>query len=240
MDSSIAVGLHKALVIVGVRLERMRERGFNLRHQDVHTLELRVLRHCDGPAVQAALEAAARAVGIPRLIVSDASGELRKALSLFQADHPGADWNHDVTHRFALLLEKELGRQPWWREFMTRVTQCRQHTQQTPWSHLQPPAPRTKARWLNVRPLVRWALAGLAYRRRQAPAGEDFARHFGWLEDYREPLAEALQMITVLEETARHLKHEGLNEQQVQRCAQLVESLSPTQKVLSLPTFFHD
>lgn len=231
VDSSIAVGLHKALVIVGVRLETMRQHGFNLRHQDVSTLELQVLRHCDGPAVQQSLEAAARAVGVPRLIVSDASGELRKALSLFQADHPGVAWNHDLTHRFALLLEKELGGQPWWQEFMTQVNQCRQQTQQTPWSHLQPPAPRAKARWHNVRPLVSWALKVLDYRRRKAPAGKDFVRHFGWLENYRQPLAEALQMITVLEETARQLKHEGLNEQQVQRCAQRVEPLSPSQRV---------
>lgn len=234
VDSSIAVGLHKALVIVGVRLEAMQARGFNLRHQDVHTLELRVLRHCDGPAVQAALEAAAQAVGIPRLIVSDASGEQRKALSLFQADHPEVAWNHDVTHRFALLLEKELGGQPWWAEFMTQVNHCRQRTQQTPWSHLQPPAPRTKARWLNVRPLVGWALAVLAYRRREAPVGADFARHFGWLETYRQPLEEALRMITVLEETARQLKHGGLNEPQVQQCARLIEPLSTSQKVRAL------
>lgn len=230
VDSSMAVGLHKALVILGVRLEAMEQHGFNLRHQDVSTLELRVLRHCDGPAVYQSLTAAAQAVGVPRLIVSDASGELRKALSLFQADHPGVDWNHDLTHRFALLLEKELGRQPWWREFITRVNECRQLCQQTTWSHLQPPAPRAKARWLNVRPLVRWALAVLDYRRRQAPAGADFARRFGWLEDYRASLAEALQMITVLEETARQLKHEGLNEHQVQRCAQRVEPLGTSQK----------
>lgn len=231
VDSSIAVGLHKALVILGVRLQTMKEHGFNLRHQDVSTLELEVLRRCNGPTVLESLEAAAQAVGVPRLIVSDASGELRKALSQFQATHPGVDWNHDVTHRFALLLERELGGQPWWQEFMSQVNQCRQHTQQTAWSHLQPPAPRTKARWLNVRPLVSWALAVLDYRRREAPAGEDFARHFGWLENYRQPLEEALQLIRVLEETARQLKHEGLNEQQVQKCAQLVEPLSTSQKV---------
>lgn len=231
VDSSIAVGLHKALVILGVRLETMQQHGFNLRHQDVSTLELQVLRHCDGPTVRESLEAAAQAVGVPRLIVSDASGELRKALSLFQADHPGVDWNHDVTHRFALLLEKELGGQPWWQQFITQVNQCRQRTQQTAWSHLQPPAPRTKARWLNVRPLVSWALAVLDYRRREAPVAEDFARHFGWLENYREPLEEARQLITVLEQTARQLKHEGLNEQQVQQCAQLVQPLSTSQKV---------
>jgi len=234
VDSSIAVGLHKALVILGVRLEAMKARGFNLRHQDVCTLELRVLRCCDGPAVQQSLEAAAQAVGVPRLIVSDASGELRKALSLFQADHPEVDWNHDITHRFALLLEKELGGQPWWQEFMSQVNQCRQHTQQTPWSHLQPPAPRTKARWLNVRPLVSWALAVLDYARRNAPTGEDFARHFGWLESYRQVLEEALQMITLLEETARQLKHEGLNTQQVQQCAQWLEPQSSSQKVRAL------
>lgn len=226
VDSSITVGLHKALVVLGVRLEAMMQRGFNLRHQDVCVLELKMLSHCDGQAVYETLEEAARAVGVPREIVSDASGELRKALSLFQAAHPGVDWCHDLTHHYALLLQKELGSQSWWQEFMSQVNQCRQHCQQTPWSHLQPPAPRLKARWLNVKPLVSWALDVLEYQRREAPTDENFTRHFGWLEHYRQALEQARQMIEVLEQTARRLKHEGLNEHQVQWCAQLVDLLS--------------
>jgi hypothetical protein len=94
VDSTMGVGAHKALVILGVRLEQMQRRGFNLGHQDVVTLELRVLSRCDGVAVQEGLEAAAQSVGLPRLVVSDAGAEVKKGVDLFQATHPSVVWNY--------------------------------------------------------------------------------------------------------------------------------------------------
>lgn len=231
VDSTIAVGQHKALVILGARLGELERRGFNLGHQDVSTLELRVLSQCTGPAVQESLEAASRAVGEPRAIVSDGGSEIKKGVRLFQADHPEVDWNYDLTHRFALLLEKELGTQEWWAEFITRTNQCRQGCQQTPWSHLQPPAPRLKARWLNVRPLVNWALHVLDYQRQERPSDRRFTTLFGWLKAYRKRLQRALQMVRLLEETCCQIKHQGLNGQQVEQCAQRIEQLALSKPV---------
>ena len=64
VDGTIALGQHKALVILGVRLKQMQRQGFNLGHQDVATLGLKILTRCDGLTVHAQLEAAALEVGV--------------------------------------------------------------------------------------------------------------------------------------------------------------------------------
>jgi len=230
VDGTIALGQHKALVILGVRLEQMRRRGFNLGHQDVVTLGLKILTRCDGPTVQAELEAAAQQVGEPRAVVSDAGGDVKKGVSLFQQAHPEVDWNYDLTHRLARLLEKELGPASWWSEFLTRVGQCRQGCQQTAWSHLLPPAQRTKARWFNLEPLVRWGLQVVAYGRREAVVDDKFAALFGWLPAFEKRLEEARQMVRLMKAVCGIIKHQGINARQVKLCAQRIGQIAKTEQ----------
>jgi hypothetical protein len=215
IDATIAIGPHKALVILGARLGAMERQGFNLGHQEVVILGLCVLTHCDGLRVEKELEAAARAVGVPRLVVSDAGAEVKKGVQLFAQRYPEVDWNYDLTHRLARLLEHTLGR--------------RHACQQTAWSHLQPPAPRTKARWSNLEPLVGWGLKVLAYGRRAKPTDQKFSLLFGWLEDQAERLAEARLLVVMSQAVCRIIKHHGINAQQVHRCEQVIESLSQTE-----------
>jgi hypothetical protein len=230
VDATIAIGPHKALVILGARLGAMERQGFNLGHQEVATLGLCVLTHCDGLRVQRELEAAARAVGVPRLVVSDAGAEVKKGVQLFAQRYPEVDWNYDLTHRLARLLEHTLGQQSWWPDFLRQASHCRHACQQTAWSHLQPPAPRTKARWSNLEPLVGWGLKVLAYGRRANPTDPKFRRLFGWLGEQAERLAEARLLVVMSQAVCRIIKHQGINAQQVKRCEQVIESRSQTER----------
>jgi hypothetical protein len=224
VDATIGLGEDKAVVVLGARLGQMQEQGFNLGHQDVSPLAIAIVSRCNGEAVQAALARAAQTVGVPLMVASDGGSEVKKGVGLFQAEHPQVAWHYDVSHRFALLLEKELGGQEWWAPFITQTSQCRQQCQQTAWSHLLPPALRVKARWLNVRPVVAWALKVLDFARCGDTNGA-FARLFGWLKGYQQPLQEALGMLTLLEEFSRLIKHQGLNRRHVCQCEQLMDRL---------------
>jgi len=230
VDATIAVGQHKALVILGVRLSWLRGRDFSLGHQDVVILGLEILTRCDGLAVYAQLEEAARAVGIPRAVVSDDGGDLRKGMRLFRQAHPEVDWFHDLTHRLALMLEKELSAAAWWSEFLSRVGQCRQACQQTAWSHLLPPAQRTKARWFNLEPLIRWALRVVAYGRRQAASSDaKFEALFGWLAPYEPDLAQARQLVVMMKAVCVIIKRKGLDRATVERCARRITRIAKTE-----------
>jgi hypothetical protein len=223
VDATIAVGQHKAVVVLGVRLAQMQQRGFNLRHQDVSILEIRIVSRCNGAVVQEALAGASQAVGVPQAVVSDGGSDVKSGVALFIAGHPQVVWHYDLSHRLALLLEKELGGQEWWGAFMTQTARCRQHCQQTAWSHLLPPALRLKARWLGVKPLVSWARKLIDWSHRHQPTDEVFGRLFGWLEAYAKPLEQAAQMLVVVEETSRVIKHRGLDRRSVSLCEQKLD-----------------
>lgn len=68
VDATIAVGQHKAVVVLGVRLAQMEQRGFNLGHQDVVVLAIRIVSRCHGAVVQEALVSASQAVGVPQAV----------------------------------------------------------------------------------------------------------------------------------------------------------------------------
>ena len=218
VDATIAVGQHKAVAVLGVRLAQMQEQGFNLGHQDVTILEIRIVSRCNGAVVQEALVSASQAAGVPQAVVSDGGSDVKSGVALFAEDHPQVVWHYDLSHRLALLLEKELGGQPWWGAFITQTARCRQCCQQTAWSHLLPPALRIKARWLGVKPVVSWARKVIDWSRRHRPADPVFGQLFGWLEAYAKPLEQAAQMLTVVEETSRVIKHQGLNRRTVSQC----------------------
>jgi hypothetical protein len=225
VDATIALGPHKALIILGVPLSQMQQAGFNLGHQDVVCLAIRITAHCTGQVVLEGLNSASGAVGVPVLIVSDGGSDVKKGVTLFQAEHPEVVWNYDLSHRLALLLEEELGSQEWWADFLTQTAGCRQECQQTAWAHLQPPALRIKARWLNVKPLVNWALRVIDYGQRQRLHTGPFARLFGWLYGYERALEQARQMLIVLEQTSTLIKAQGLSFRQVCRCEKKLRGL---------------
>jgi len=234
VDATIAVGEHKALVILGVRLAQLQERGFNLRHQDVVTLGLKILSRCDGVAVHAQLEAAARQVGVPRAVVSDGGADVVKGVRLLRADHPEVAWIYDLTHRLARLLEKQLKDQLWWDRFVTQAGKVRNGCRQTPWSCLLPPAPRTKARWFNLEPLVNWGLQVLAYGRKAGLQDKKFAALFGWLEEFEPQLEEARQMTGLIKAVCEIIKAKGINAAHVQSCRQRIEQIAQTPKARTL------
>jgi len=234
VDATIAVGEHKALVILGVRLAQLQARGFNLRHQEVVTLGLKILSRCDGVAVQALLQEAARKVGVPRAVVSDGGADVAKGVRLLRQDHPTVDWIYDITHRLARLLEKQLKDQLWWRRFVTQAGKVRNGCRQTKWSFLLPPAPRTKARWFNLEPLVNWGLRVLAYGRKEGLRDKKFTALFGWLEEFEPLLEEARQMTEMIKAVCEIIKAKGINAHHVQLCRQRIEQIAQTPKARTL------
>jgi len=234
VDATIAVGEHKALVILGVRLAQLQERGFNLRHQDVVTLGLKILPRCDGVAVHAQLQEAARQVGVPRAVVSDGGADVAKGVRLLRQDHPEVDWIYDLTHRLARLLEKQLKDQLGWDRFVTQAGKVRNGCRQTQWSFLLPPAPRTKARWFNLEPSVNWGLRVLAYGRQEGLRDKKFAALFGWLEEFEPLLEEARQMTAMIKAVCEIIKAKGINAPHVQLCRQRMEQIAQTPKARTL------
>jgi len=103
------------------------------------------------------LRATESRTGIPRALISDGGGDLQAGIGAYCHQHPGTDRIYDVKHKTAVLLKKELQHDAPWQTFTNWARRLRAELQQTPLAALCPPSQRSKARYMNLQPLLTWS-----------------------------------------------------------------------------------
>jgi hypothetical protein len=192
VDLTIQLGTYKCLVILGVPLSRLRYKGYSPDHHDVQVLAVQVLRRCNGKTVARHLSTVSKRVGVPVQIVSDHGSDVLAGIRLFRQKnrrHRQVVETYDITHGLAILLKNQLEPDPRWANFVKACQSTRQQLQQTAGSFLQPPAWRSKARFLNLESHLSWANDMLALL--DGGVEETLAEHMGrseaetkqWLEE---------------------------------------------------------
>ena len=200
MDHTLQLGPYKCLVILGIRLSDW-DSDRALRHEDMTLLNLTPMERSCGERVHEQLLATLRATGVPRAIVSDEGTDLKRAMELFQQHHPQVRHQHDMKHKNALLLKKELDRDPRWAEFVKEANRTKLATTQTSLAFLNPPGLKTKARYMNLDTLVQWGMRTLAYlESREADRSGSHGtlwEKLGWLRSYRAALDRWSELLEV-------------------------------------------
>jgi hypothetical protein len=190
MDHSVQIGREKCLVILGIRLIDLPERGQSLRHEDLQLIELMPRESWTRAEVDEVLEKCSRRTGIvPRVIVTDHGVDLRGGIALFQQRHPQTAEIYDAKHKAACLLKSRLENNPRWQDFQTRVGQARCAVQQTELAFATPPGPRPKSRFMNLGPQLRWAKGVLAMLRepdnvKKFATSQRLEEKLGWLKAF--------------------------------------------------------
>lgn len=213
IDHTVQLGPHKALVIVGIRLSRWK-RG-PLRHEDVTVLDMIPLLRSTGEVVESRLRATAEKTGVPRAILCDGGTDLRRGIANFQTTRPMVACLYDVTHKMALLLQRELERDARWAKFIGQVNQSRARLMLTELACLIPPNLKAKARYMNLPPLLRWGRNALAFLDEardipgQAVDRSAVEEKLGWLREYREALYHWSVSLAIAETVENYVRHEG-------------------------------
>jgi hypothetical protein len=214
-DHSTQAGRERCLLIVGIRLSKLPPVGQCLRLEDMEAIDMVAVEKSDKQIVYQQLCAAAKKTGVPRAIVHDNGGDLAGGIALFEKKHPSTNGIYDITHKAACLLKARLEKDPIWKAFCTQATQTKFQTQQTELAFLVPPSQRTKARFMNLGDLVRWACEMLALLK-QPPAvvlkhvtRERLEEKFGWLRDYEEPVRVWSQMHLVIDRVNDFVRRNG-------------------------------
>jgi hypothetical protein len=205
VDHSTQAGQERCLLILGIRLSELPPVGQCLRLQDMEVIDLIPVKKSDKQIVFQQLCATAERTGVPRAILHDNGGDLAGGMALFETKHPSTAGIYDMTHKAACLLKARLEKDPTWKAFCTQAAQTKFQTQQTELAFLVPPSQRSKARFMNLGDLVRWARETLAVVQ-QPPAvvlkhvtPERLEEKFGWLRDYEEPVQVWSQMQLVID-----------------------------------------
>lgn len=215
-DHSVQIGADKCLAIVGIRLRDLPKAGECLEHRDLHLITLAPSASWTKEDVDHAFEEAAKRTGVPRVIVTDHGADLHGGVRLFQERHPQTAEIYDAKHKAACLLKQRLEKEPRWREFHGKVGATRCAVQQTELAFLTPPAPKLKARYMNLQAQLEWA-EGVLTILRDPPAEvqkwttpERLQLKFGWLKDFAAPLQEWSEWQTTVNATVEFVNRQGI------------------------------
>ena len=217
IDHSVQIGQEKCLVILGIRLCDLPKPGECLRHHDLHLIALVPRVSWTRPEVAKVLEAAVARTGVPRVIVDDHGVDLHGGVEIFQQAHPRTKEVYDIKHKAACLLKHRLEKDPRWQDFQRRVGQTRCAVQQTEMAFLVPPAPKPKARFMNLQPQLEWA-DGVLDILREPPAivlqwvsRERLQDKLAWLCEFADAVSEWSQWQQVVNVAVEYIDRQGIS-----------------------------
>jgi hypothetical protein len=221
IDHSNQIGKEKCLVILGVRVSELPPPGkdYPLRLEQMEPIELEPVTVSDKEVVYRQLEAAAEKYGVPRGIIEDHGGDVAGGVEMFCGAHPETVKIYDITHKAACLLKARLENDEQWKAFAAKAGQTKCHIQQTELAFLVPPSQRSKARFMNLGPLIAWGAATLAIVDSPAPevlqhvTRERLEQKLGWLREFREPLRPWSEMELTIDAAVDFVRTQGLYRQ---------------------------
>jgi hypothetical protein len=215
-DHSVQIGDTKCLAILGIRLCDLPEAGQCLEHRDLHLIALVPSASWTKQDVDRVFEEATQRTGVPRVIVNDHGGDLHGGTLLFQEQHPQTAEIYDAKHKTACMLKQRLEKDLRWQEFHGKVGSTRCAVQQTELAFLTPPAPKLKARYMNLQAQLEWAEGVLAILRDPPSdvlkwtSAERLQAKFGWLQEFAEPLPEWSEWQTLVNLTVEFVNRQGI------------------------------
>ena len=227
IDHTVQIGSSKLLVIVGCPLSQVPFGDRPLRLSDLHLVGLSLMEHSTKEAVAIELERAATRTGVPRQIASDQGSDLDGGVKLFQQRHAGIVQVHDLAHQAANVLKGRWTKDERWATFVTQLSQAAAKVRQTREAHLLPPTVRAKARFMNVRPTLRFAQCVL----RLLDSGASSPRveeHYGWLRESRDAVTGWVSEQAVAESAVQHVRTHGVNRDTATRLDAVWSTLGST------------
>lgn len=159
VDHSNQIGPEKVLVVLGVRASQLPPPGETLKHEDVRVLMVQPGTHWKRTDMAAVYEQLAERCGPPRAVLCDGAVELREGAESLKTRRGDTIVVQDFKHKAATFLKSQLETCPRFAAFGAALGRARSAIQQTEMAHLAPPSPRSKARFMNLGPMLEWASA---------------------------------------------------------------------------------
>jgi hypothetical protein len=242
LDHTVQLGGRKALIIVGIRLSPWEKQRGPLRHEDLTVLDVMPMRHSNGPAVEARLEAVGRQMGAPRAILGDGGTDLKCGIASFQKTRHGVARLYDIKHKMALLLQRQLEKDPRWAKFLGCVNRTRAWVLLTDLAFLTPPNLKAKSRYLNLPPLAAWGRRTLRYldHPHDLPGKpvdrQALGEKLGWLREYREALYHWSVLLAIAETAEHYVRYEGYHAAAAEALQERLEGLAINAAALAMQT----
>jgi len=204
------IGCEKCFVILGIRQQDLPKKGKCLQHKDLELIALLPVKKSNGDIVCEQLEEATKITGEPRAILSDKGSDINSGVNKYIEKHKLVSPLYDISHKVACLLKKQLHENERWNEFTAFANKIKSLLQQTSLSHLRPVKQRSKARYMNISPLVTWAQRVLALVTHPKQKNKDVIAKLGGIIDFKEDIVAWSEMIHVCDEVLHYMRTQYL------------------------------
>lgn len=209
IDNSIQIGVHKCLVILGIRLSKLPKRALTFEDMDVLAMEIH--EQTDAKSICESLKKAQKRVGKVTMVCADDGPDLRGGLGMFCTEYK-VGRIFDITHKIGTFLKRFLEKDPLWQAFTIAAAEAKRKMQQTKAAHLAPPNQRTKSRFLNIEILVHWGKdVAMALRNSKHPDKGLLEIHCGWVRQYEGFIEQLSQMTLISQKVRQHIREHGIS-----------------------------
>ncbi len=218
LDESIQLGQDKVLVIFGIR-EKDIDFSRPLRFQDLSILTEKVRKTWNGELIKSELDSLKTELGNIKYAVGDHGSDLKKGLRLANIPHI-----HDITHRFALFLEKMFKNNEDYLELTKQMSEMRIKYAQTSAAHIIPPKQRVKSRYQNIKTITTWCMKTLKAIKNGKYKGELYDK-IKWILKYEKFIEDLSELNNMICEVEKIFKHNGFSKSTEKECIAKVEEL---------------
>ena len=191
VDHSNQIGQEKVLIILGIPASQLPRHGQTLSLDQLQVLAIVPGKSWCRDDVREVYRKTAKAFGTPRYVVCDGAVELRDSVDVLKKNGKRVVVLRDLKHYAANRFESLVGRSEKFKSFCKEMGLTRARVQQTVLAHLTPPTLKTKARFMNIAPIVRWAtLILFTFDNVESELTSEADRQllverFGWIREYR-------------------------------------------------------
>jgi hypothetical protein len=214
VDASIQMGAQKCLLFLGCRLSDL-PKNHALTLQDLEILSLRIVSNLNSKLITQELQNIKSMIGKIICVCCDQGSDMIRGVKDFQLISPETRLINDTAHKVANILEGFLEKNERWIKFREQVTQSRRKMQNSLVAGALAPSPRTKARYMNVDSLIKWAADMLILLDNGTSTSEldidELKKYLSWLFNYRDNICYWNRLIAIGGKARDLVRLEGIH-----------------------------
>ena len=227
MDTSIALGIGKILTVLELKLNHFANHKEAPTLEEINCVAVSVAKSWTGEGIANFLEQVIHITGKPAAYLKDGGRDLMKAVRLLNERGFSSLSIDDISHVVANLLRNEYTKHPLYDVFISACGQASKNLKQTMLAFFAPPQVSTKARFMNIHRLVKWAQAVLKHSpkggvSKDSPVAK-LRKALGKLPECKSFINRFLRDAIPLLKSQEIIKSNGLNLETYQQCKELIE-----------------
>jgi hypothetical protein len=229
IDISIGLGSGKILAVLALDTKHHVLNQGAPKLQNVNCVAVSVAASWDGVSIAEFLRKVIAISGKPVAFLKDGGKDLAKAVRVLREQGCPCLSIDDISHTIANLLKHEYQDHPMFKTFLSSCGKASKKLKQTVLACLAPPKVSTKARFMNLHRLIRWADQLLKHSPKgRAPQGSILSKLRASLDQIPECkafISRFLRDANPLLECQKILKNKGLSQYTYRECQQLLENI---------------